>query len=201
MVRITRSELFTSRSRPLFARRSRITTPLQRRVEWMVVQLCVSMMLIQPFDVPPMMWFPSAVKTVTQVECFASCAACFAATAGSISSEFAGGGRKGAEGRIRLTGLGDETSTRVGCSSKREATKSRLDGCDILAWRTSDDIHRWHGRTYWLKGCSSAIYTGASNLTVRTREPSCISQRMHFQSWDELRRYRPFRDQLRIGQV
>ena len=148
MVRITRSELFTSRSRPLFARRSRITTPLQRRVEWMVVQLCVSMMLIQPFDVPPMMWFPSAVKTVTQVECFASCAACFAATAGSISSEFAGGGRKGAEGRIRLTGLGDETSTRVGCSSKREATKSRLDGCDILAWRTSDDIHRWHGRTY-----------------------------------------------------
>lgn len=49
-----------------------MTTPLQRRVEWMVVQVSVSMMLIQPFDVPAMMWFPSAVKIVTQVECFAS---------------------------------------------------------------------------------------------------------------------------------
>lgn len=98
-----------------------MTTPLQSRVECIVVQVWVSMMLIQPFDVPAMIWFPNAVKIVTHVECFASWAACFAATAGSTS-----GARSGAEGSIRLTGFGEEISTRVGCSSKREATKSRL---------------------------------------------------------------------------
>lgn len=72
MVRITRSELFTSKSRPLLARRRRITTPLQRRVEWMVWQVCVSMMLIQPFDVPAKIWLPSGVNMVTHVECLAS---------------------------------------------------------------------------------------------------------------------------------
>lgn len=125
IVRITRSELLTRTFRPLLESRRRITTPLQSRVEWIVVQLCVSIMLIQPFDVPAMMWFPRAVNIVTHVECFASWAACFAATAGSTSS--VGGGRSGAEGRIRLTGLGEEMSTRAGCSSKREATKSRLE--------------------------------------------------------------------------
>jgi hypothetical protein len=50
---------------------------------------------------------------------------------------------------------------------------------------------------YGFSGCSSAIYTGASNLTVRSLEPSCKSQRIHFQSWDELSRYLPSRDQLK----
>lgn len=63
---------------------------------------------------------------VTHVECFASWAACFAATAGSTSSDLGSGGRNGAEGRMRLMGLGDETSTKTGWSSKREATKSKL---------------------------------------------------------------------------
>lgn len=123
IVRMTRSELLTRRSRPFLARRRRITTPLQSLVEWIVVQVWVSMMLIQPFDVPEMIWLPSAVKMVTQVECFASCAACFAATAGSVSSSW---GRRGAEGRIRFTGRGAEISTRTGCSSNNEATKSQL---------------------------------------------------------------------------
>lgn len=70
---------------------------------------------------------------VTHVECFASCAACFAATAGSTSSDLGGGGRNGAEGRMRLMGLGDETSTKTGWSSKREATKSKLDNQKVLA--------------------------------------------------------------------
>lgn len=91
-----------------------MTTPLQRRMEWIVVQVSVSIMLIHPFDVPAMMWFPNAVNMVTQVECFASWAACFAATAGSISSPFVAWGRRGAEGRIRLMGFGEETSTRTG---------------------------------------------------------------------------------------
>lgn len=60
---------------------------------------------------------------------------------------------------------------------------------------------RWEGKmpgvwTYWLNGCNSAIYTGASNRTVRIREPSFKSHKTHFQSWDELKRYRPSRDQL-----
>lgn len=125
-VRITRSELLTSRSRPLLARRSRMTTPLQSRMEWIVVHVSVSMMLIHPFEVPAMMWFPNAVKIETHVECFASCAACFAATAGSTSSPSLGWGRSGAEGRMRLIGFGEATSTRTGWSSKREATKRRL---------------------------------------------------------------------------
>lgn len=122
-VRMTRSELLTRRSRPFLARRRRITTPLHNLVEWIVVQVWVSMILIQPFDVPDMMWLPSAVNIVTQVECFASCAACFAATAGSVSSSW---GRRGAEGRIRFTGRGAEISTRTGCFSNSEATKSQL---------------------------------------------------------------------------
>lgn len=123
IVRMTRSELLISRSRPLLASRINITTALQSRVEWMVLQVCVSIMLIQPFDVPATMWFPNAVKMVTQVDCLASCAACFAVTAGSASSVT---GRRGVVGRMRLTGLGDEISTRTGWSSKREATNRRL---------------------------------------------------------------------------
>lgn len=69
-----------------------------------------------------MMWLPKAVKIVTQVECLASWAACLAAVAGSTSSV----ARRGAEGRIRFIGVGLETSTRTGWSSKREATKRRL---------------------------------------------------------------------------
>jgi hypothetical protein len=60
------------------------------------------------------MWLPNAVKTVTQVECFASCAACFAAAARFTSSSLEGGARYGAEGMMRLMGLGDEMSTRTG---------------------------------------------------------------------------------------
>ena len=81
------------------------------------------MMLIHPFDVPEMMWFPNAEKMVTQVDCLASWAARLAAAAGSISSL---SGRKGAVGRIRLTGVLLEISTRTGWSSKSEATKRRL---------------------------------------------------------------------------
>jgi len=99
-----------------------MTTPLQRRIEWIVVQVCVSIMFIQPFEVPAIMWLPKAVKIVTQVECLASWAACLAAVAGSISSV----ARRGAEGRIRFMGFGLEMSTRTGWSSKREATKRRL---------------------------------------------------------------------------
>ena len=93
-----------------------------------MLQVSVSMMLIHPLEVPPIMWFPNAVKMVTHVECFASCAACLAATAGSTSSPLVGCGLSGAEGRIRLIGLGEETSTSTGWSSKSEATKRRL--CD-----------------------------------------------------------------------
>lgn len=61
-------------------------TPLQRRVEWIVLQVWVSIILIQPLDVPEIIWLPSAVKMVTHVDCFASCAACLAAAAGSMLS-------------------------------------------------------------------------------------------------------------------
>lgn len=61
-------------------------TPLQRRVEWMVSQVWVSIILIQPLDVPEIIWLPRAVKMVTQVDCLASCAACLAAAAGSMPS-------------------------------------------------------------------------------------------------------------------
>lgn len=74
-----------------------------------------------------MMWLPKAVKIVTQVECLASWAACLAATAGSTSSLFVACGLRGAEGRIRFMGFALETSTRTGWSSKREATKRRLE--------------------------------------------------------------------------
>src|SRR5947207_693168 len=84
------------------------------------------MMLIHPLDVPASMWLPSAVNMVTHVECFASWAACFAAAAGSISSELGSCGRRGAEGRMRLIGLGEDISTRTGCSSNSDATKSQL---------------------------------------------------------------------------
>lgn len=93
----------------------------------MVVQVWVSIMLIQPLEVPAMMWLPKAVKMVTQVECFASCAACLAATAGSTSSPVGAWGRSGAEGRIRLIGFVLETSTSTGWSSKRDATNRRLE--------------------------------------------------------------------------
>lgn len=131
---------------------------------------------------------------MTHVECFASCAACLAAMAGSTSSEADGGGRNGAEGSIRLIGLGDEISTRTGWSSKSEATKSKLRPSTCV--RQDSNTPAGARDTHWLKGCSSAIYTGASNRTVRTREPSFMSHKMHFQSWEELRRYRPSLDQL-----
>ena len=73
------------------------------------------------------MWLPKAVKMVTHVECLASCAACLAAMVGSTSSPFGACGLRGAEGRIRLIGLVPETSTSTGWSSKREATKRRLE--------------------------------------------------------------------------
>ncbi len=84
------------------------------------------MMLIHPLDVPARMWLPSAVKMVTHVECFASWAACFAATVGSISSGFDSCERRGAEGRMRFMGLGEYISTRTGWSSNSDATKSQL---------------------------------------------------------------------------
>lgn len=74
-----------------------------------------------------MMWLPKAVNMVTQVECLASWAACLAATAGSTSSPFGCCGLRGAEGRIRFIGFGLEMSTSTGWSSKREATKRRLE--------------------------------------------------------------------------
>ena len=79
-----------------------MTTPLHSRVECMVLQVCVSIILIHPFDVPARMWFPREVNMVTHVECFASCAACFAAAAGSVFSECT---RSGADGRTRFTGF------------------------------------------------------------------------------------------------
>lgn len=85
-VRITRSEPLIKRSRPLLARRMRMMTPLQRRVEWMVWQVWVSIILIHPFDVPEIIWLPNAVNIVTHVDCLASWAACLAATAGSTPS-------------------------------------------------------------------------------------------------------------------
>lgn len=87
-VRMMRSELLMRRSLPFLARRMRITTPLHSREEWIVVHVSVSMMFIQPFEVPAIMWFPKAVNMLTQVECFASWAACFAAAAGVTSSPF-----------------------------------------------------------------------------------------------------------------
>lgn len=80
-------------------------------------------MFIHPFDVPAIIWFPNAVNIVTHVDCFASCTACFAATVGSISSSR---GRSGVDGRIRLIGFADDTSTKTGWSSKRDATNNKL---------------------------------------------------------------------------
>lgn len=188
-VRMTRSELLTSRSRPLRARRIRMMTPLQSRVEWIVRQVCVSMMLIHPFDVPVMMWLPSAEKIVTHVLFFASSAACLAALAASTPSASWFCGRRGAEGRMRLIGFGLEMSTRTGWSSKSDATNSQL-------LPSASQSRRGCAVTYWLYGCSSATYTGASNRTMRTREPSLRSHRIHFQSCDELNKYRPSLDQL-----
>lgn len=101
-------------------------TPLQRRVECIIVQVWVSMILIHPLDVPARMWLPSAVNMVTHVECFASWAACFAAAIGSISSGLGSCERRGAEGRMRFMGLGEDISTRTGWSSNNDATKSQL---------------------------------------------------------------------------
>lgn len=120
--RIIPSVQLTSRSRPFPARRITLITRLQIRVEWIIWHVCVSMMLIHPFDVPAMMWFPKAVKTASHVYCFASWVACFAAAAGSSPSC----GRRGADGKRRLMGVEFETSTRTGWSSNNTATKRRL---------------------------------------------------------------------------
>ena len=114
---------------------------------------------------------------VTQVDCLASCAACFSLISSpSIRSLL------GAVGSWRLMGTVPDMSTSIGWSSKREATKSRLDIPQCVIWITG------RGLAYWLYGCNSAMYTGASKRTIRTLVPSLRSQSMHFESCEELRR-------------
>lgn len=153
-----------------------MTTPAHSRVECMIAQVCVSMIFNHPLLVPAMMWLPRDVKMVTHVDCLASCAACFSLISSpSIRSLL------GAVGSWRFTGTVPDISTSIGWSSNREATKSRLGRSQHVFNKISD-------LTYWLYGCNSAMYTGASKRTIRTLVPSLRSHRMHFESCEELRR-------------
>lgn len=77
MVRMMVSFALTRRSRPDGVILRCTTALLLRRIEWMTSEVFTWMILIHPFVVPAMMWFPDGVKTATEVNCFASCAACF----------------------------------------------------------------------------------------------------------------------------
>ena len=86
-----------------------MTTPAHSLVECMIAQVCVSMMFNHPLLVPAMMWLPKDVKMVTQVDCLASCAACFSLTSSpSIRS------LRGAVGIWRLKGTEPDISTSIG---------------------------------------------------------------------------------------
>lgn len=108
-MRITRSLELDTMSLPEAVNRRNIMTPLQSRVECIILHDSVSMIFSHPLLVPAMIWFPSEVKIVMQVDCLASCAACFSLTSSSFIWC-----RLGAEGNWRLAGIVDEMSTSIG---------------------------------------------------------------------------------------
>jgi hypothetical protein len=116
-VRIMRSLLLMTRSRPVAVARIKMIMLLVRRFEYIVSHVLLSIMLIHPLFVPAIMWSPEAVKHATVVVIFASCAACFSESSSSVL--------RGAEGSGRLTGLDVDMSTSIGCSSNKAATKTR----------------------------------------------------------------------------
>src|SRR5271154_6143555 len=99
MTRMMRSVLLTRMERPFEDSRSREIRPDAILELWMILRDSVSMMLIQPFDVPVIMWLPVREKIATQVDCLFS----WPEIPESMS---------GVVGSLRFFGMGSVISTR-----------------------------------------------------------------------------------------